>query len=34
MSKIAYSKLNLKTDTSIKEVPFNGQIIEVTQYLP
>ena len=34
MNKLAYSKLNLKIDTSIKEVSFKGQTIEVLQYLP
>ena len=34
MAKVALSKLGLKVDNSVKEVEFNGQIIEVKQYLP
>ena len=34
MAKIGFSKLSLKLDTSTKEVHWNGEIIEVLQYLP
>lgn len=34
MAKITYASLKLKTDTSVKEIEFNGSKIEVLQYLP
>ena len=34
MSKVAFSKLSLSKDTSIKEVEWKDQKIEVKQYLP
>lgn len=34
MAKVAFSKLNLSIDKSVKEVEFNSQKIEVIQYLP
>lgn len=34
MAKIAFSKLNLKIDTSTTIVTINGQSVEVRQYLP
>lgn len=34
MAKVTYASLKLKTDTSVKEVEFNGSKIEVLQYLP
>ena len=34
MAKITFSKLGLKVDDSIKTIEFNGQNIEVKQYLP
>ena len=33
MAKITYASLKLKTDTSVKEIEFNGSKIEVLQYL-
>ena len=34
MAKTTYASLKLKTDTSVKEIEFNGSKIEVLQYLP
>lgn len=34
MAKVTYASLKLKTDTSVKEVEFNGSKIGVLQYLP
>ena len=34
MAKTTYASLKLKTDTSVKEIEFNGNKIEVLQYLP
>ena len=34
MAKIAFTKLSLKKDESIKEIEWNGQKIEVKQFLP
>lgn len=34
MAKISFTKLNAKLDTSVKVLEFNGQKIEVRQYLP
>lgn len=34
MAKLAFSKFGLKTNQEIKTVEFNGQTIEVKQYLP
>lgn len=34
MAKIAYSKFGCKTCEEIKTIEFNGQMIEVKQYLP
>lgn len=34
MAKISFTKLNAKTNNDIKTVEFNGQVIEVKQYLP
>ena len=34
MAKIAFTKLGLKTNQEIKTIQFNGQDIEVKQYLP
>ena len=34
MATIAYTKLNCKTNSEIKKIEFNGQEIEVKQYLP
>ena len=34
MAKIAFTKLGLKKDDSIKEIEWNGQKIEVKQFLP
>lgn len=34
MAKIAFSKLNLKVDTSVATIAINDQSVEVRQYLP
>ena len=34
MAKIAFSKFGLKPNTDIKTIEFNGQNIEILQYLP
>ena len=34
MAKITYTSLQLKTNTDVKTVDFNGHSIEVLQYLP
>ena len=34
MAKVSFNKLNLKLNTEIKTIEFNGQIIEIKQYLP
>ena len=34
MAKVTFSKLNLQKDLSIDSFDFNGQIIEVKNYLP
>ena len=34
MAKTTYASLKLKTDTSVKEIEFNGSKIEILQYLP
>ena len=34
MAKIAFSKLGIKLNTDVKVLPWNGQEIEVHQYLP
>jgi hypothetical protein len=34
MAKVSLTKLALKLDASIKEVHWNGETIEVLQYLP
>ena len=34
MAKVAFSKLGLKVNQDIKTIEFNGQNIEVKQYLP
>lgn len=34
MAKIAFSKLNAKTNSEIKSVGINNQVIEIKQYLP
>ena len=34
MATTTYASLKLKTDTSVKEIEFNGSKIEVLQYLP
>lgn len=34
MAKIAFSKFGLKPNTEVKTIEFNGQTIEVIQYLP
>ena len=34
MAKVSFTKLGLKTNQDIKTIEFNGQIIEVKQYLP
>lgn len=34
MAKIGFNKLGLTKDTSVTEVEWNGQTIEVKQYLP
>ena len=34
MAKIAFSKLGLSVNKDVEEISWNGQIIEVKQYLP
>lgn len=34
MAKLSFTKLGLKTNQNIKTIEYNGQIIEVKQYLP
>ena len=34
MAKISFSKLGLKVNQDIKNIEYNGQVIEVKQYLP
>ena len=34
MTKVTYSSLKLKINEEIKEIDFNGNKIEVKQYLP
>ena len=34
MAKITYTKLGLKTNTEVKKIDFNGNEIEILQYLP
>lgn len=34
MAKLAFSKLNLKKDDSVKTITINDQVVEVKQYLP
>ena len=34
MAKVSFTKLGLSKNQEVKEVKFNGQIIEVKQYLP
>lgn len=34
MAKVSFTNLKLKTNNEIKEIEFNGQKIEVLQYLP
>jgi hypothetical protein len=34
MAKISFTKLGLKVNQEIKTIEYNGQIIEVKQYLP
>ncbi len=34
MAKVTFNKLGLSKDTSIKTINYNGQVIEVKQYLP
>jgi len=34
MAKVSYTSLKLKTNNEVKEIEFNGQKIEVLQYLP
>lgn len=34
MAKVSFTKLGLKTNQEVKCIDFNGQIIEVKQYLP
>lgn len=34
MAKVTYASLKLKTNTSVKEIEFNGNKIEILQYLP
>lgn len=34
MAKVSFTKLGLKVNQDIKQIEFNGQIIEVKQYLP
>ena len=34
MAKVSFTKLGLKVNQEIKNIEFNGQIIEIKQYLP
>lgn len=34
MAKVSFTKLGLTKNTSVKEIEYNGQTIEVKQYLP
>ena len=34
MAKVSYTNLKLKINNEVKEIEFNGQKIEVLQYLP